>query len=110
MMKNVLKASNIFENVPKPLENESFETILSKNNLKIERIVSKGHISPESGWYNQEQDEWVIIMQGAATISFKDGNDVHLKAGTHLNIPAHTPHQVSWTDPNLETIWLAVHY
>lgn len=83
---------------------------MSNKDIKIERIISKGHITPKSQWYNQEQNEWVIILQGEATLSFYDGNDVELKEGDYINIPAKTKHKVSWTKPNEETIWLAIFY
>ena len=105
-----MKTSNIFANIPKELEDEFFEDILSKNNLKIERIVSNGHSSPKSGWYDQENDEWVILLQGEAVLSYEIGDDVYLKAGDYINIPAHTKHKVSWTLPKSETIWLAIHF
>lgn len=101
---------NIFSEIPKDLKEEIFEDILKTESLKIERIISKGHSSPKSGWYDQESAEWVIILQGEAVISFKDKEDVRLKNGDYLNIPPHTKHKVSWTLPNSETIWLAIHY
>lgn len=104
------EVSNIFQKIPETLEQELFETILSNNNLKIKRIVSQGHTSPESGWYNQQQDEWVIVLQGGATLRFENKEDVQLTVGDHINIPALTKHQVSWTDPNIKTIWIAVFY
>lgn len=95
---------------PTNLPQEVFETLLDNEHVKIERIVSKGHTSPESGWYNQSQHEWVILLEGAAIITFEDGNETHLNKGDYLNIPAHVKHKVSLTDPNAETIWLAVFY
>ena len=105
-----MKTKNIFELIPKNLEDEIFENILLNKNLKIERIISKGHTTPQSQWYNQDTNEWVIVLQGEAVLSFSDKEDVRLKSGDYLNIPAHTKHKVSWTDPNIETIWLAVHF
>jgi cupin 2 domain-containing protein len=105
-----MKKTNIFADIPKQLHEELFENIISKDSLKIERIISKGHISPNSGWYDQENDEWVIVLQGEAVLSFENKEEVRLKAGDYINIPAHTKHKVSWTLPEKETIWLAIHY
>ncbi len=105
-----MKSKNIFESIPDNLDEEIFEQILQSENIKIERIISKGHRSPDSGWYDEEQNEWVIVLKGEAIISFENGIDINLKAGSHINIPAHKRHKVSWTDPKTETIWLAVHY
>ena len=101
---------NIFENIPTQLPEELFENILSKEGLKIERIVSLGHTSPDKGWYNQESDEWVILLSGEAVISFDNGTDTRLKVGDYINIPADTKHRVSWTLPDEKTVWLAIHY
>ncbi len=101
---------NIFNEIPKDLQDELFEDIIKTENLKIERIVSYGHASPETGWYESEKNEWVIVLKGEAILSFENSDDVKLSAGDYLNIVAHKKHKVSWTLPNAETIWLAIHY
>jgi cupin 2 domain-containing protein len=101
---------NIFSSLPDKLEHESFEVLLRHKNIKIERIVSRGHTSPETGWYDQKENEWVIVLEGSGSILFETGDKVNLKKGDYLNIPAHTRHKVVWTDPDNITIWLAVHY
>lgn len=87
-----------------------FEDLLKHDNVRIERIVSKGHISPEQGWYDQAENEWVIVLQGAAKLLFDGGREVNLLPGGYINIPAHCKHKVSWTEPNSITVWLAVFY
>ena len=105
-----MKIDNLFEAMPDNLEQEFFELLLDKENIKIERIISKGHSSPDCGWYNQQQHEWVVVLKGEATIAFERGEDVNLKVGSYLNIPANTKHKVKWTTPETETVWLAIHY
>ncbi|QOY54391.1 cupin domain-containing protein [Candidatus Sulfurimonas marisnigri] len=105
-----MNKSNIFEKIPKQLKEEFFEDLISKDGLKIERIVSYGHTTAESEWYDQDSYEWVILLKGEAIVSFFNEDDVRLKAGDYLNIPAHKKHRVSWTKPNQESVWLAVHY
>ncbi len=105
-----MKIKNIFESIPENLDEEVFELLAQSEKVKIERIISKGHSSPTSGWYNQDQNEWVVVLKGEAVISFENGEEVELKAGSHINIPAHTKHKVKWTHPEVETVWLAVHY
>lgn len=105
-----MKKSNIFDLIPTTLKDELFEELISKDGLKIERIVSHGHVTPEFEWYDQRRDEWVILLQGEAIISFLNEDDVRLKAGDYINIPAHKKHRVSWTKPDEDTIWLAVYY
>ncbi len=101
---------NLFTDIPQDLDTEVFDTLLQSGDTRIERIISKGHKSPESGWYDQEQHEWVMLLEGAATITFESGKETNLNKGDYLNIPAHTKHKVLWTDPSCETIWLAVFY
>lgn len=101
--------SNLFAEIPDKLDKELIDVLLNSENIKVERIVSKGHISPETGWYDQDQNEWVVIIKGEAIITFEN-KEVSLREGSYINIPAHTKHKVSWTHPQLETIWLAIHY
>ena len=105
-----IASGNIFDSIPENLDDESFDLLVEKENVRVERIISRGHASPESGWYDQEQDEWVMVLKGEAIILFVDDTEVNLKVGSHLNIPAHTKHKVKWTDPKIETVWLAIHY
>jgi len=105
-----MSAQNIFESIPAQLESEVFEEILTSQNIRIERILSKGHSSPDAGWYDQDENEWVIVLQGSAMLVFDDGTDVRLDVGHHVNIPAHKKHRVAWTDPDNVTVWLAVFY
>ena len=103
-------SNNIFAQIPKQLPHELFECILKQDNIVIERIVSNGHISPIGQWYDQARDEWVILLQGKATLLFeKDQNLISLVPGDYLLIPAHTRHRVEWTQPDFNTVWLAVH-
>ncbi|MCO7226856.1 cupin domain-containing protein [Pleionea sp. CnH1-48] len=103
-------SGNLFENIPDSLPEEYFEHLVHSESLTIERIVSRGHVTPEGDWYDQERHEWVLVLQGAAMLTFEDGRQVQLGRGDFLNIPAHQKHRVSWTDPDCETLWLAVHY
>lgn len=105
-----MKENNIFAHIPGELGRELVEQLIDNKEVSIERIVSKGQISPASGWYDQEKNEWVVVLKGEAVITFADEGERRLKAGDHVNIPAHKRHRVSWTDPKVETIWLAVHY
>jgi len=103
--------SNLFANLPAHLPEELCTTLLHAADVRIERIVSRGHVSPPGFWYDQEQHEWVLVLQGAARLSI-EGNPqpIEMKPGDHLHIPAHQKHRVEWTTPDEPTIWLAVHY
>lgn len=102
-------STNLFHDLPANLPQELFTTLLQADNLRIERIVSHGHTSPPGFWYDQPQHEWVVVLQGAARLSFSD-KSIALHPGDFINIPAHTKHRVDWTAPQEPTIWLAVHY
>lgn len=105
-----MKLTNIFESIPTNLDNEVFEDIIKSPNMRLERIISKGQSTPEGSWYDQDEHEWVMVLEGAAVLGFEDGSSVSLKKGDYLNIPAHSKHKVSWTDPDQITIWLAIFY
>ena len=106
-----MKPRNIFSSTTQHLEKDEFFELLIKNDtVTIERIISKGQKSPESDWYDQEKNEWVMVLKGKAVLSFEDQTSVQLNEGDFINIPSHKKHRVSWTDPVNETIWLAVHY
>ena len=102
--------NNIFDTIPKNLDKEIVESLIESDRFRIERIISKGHASPDSGWYDQDENEWVILLKGEAILLFEDESSMTLIAGDFINIPAHKKHKVTWTAPNVETIWLAIHY
>lgn len=102
--------SNIFENIPYNIPKEIFKPIIENDSVKIERIVSKGHLSPANFWYDQDKNEWVIVLKEKAILEFEYDSRIELNEGDYLNISAHKKHRVSWTDPEQETIWLAVIY
>ena len=102
---------NLFANIPADLPNELTETLLGRKGLRIERIVSRGQASPEGFWYDQDEDEWVLLLKGAAGLQFEHEAGIRvLKPGDHLHIPAHRRHRVAWTDGHGESIWLAVFF
>jgi cupin 2 domain-containing protein len=100
---------NLLTDLPTSLPQELIQTILERPNLRIERIVSQGHASPEGFWYDQSENELVVLFQGAARLRFED-EAVEMKPGSFIDIPAHRRHRVEWTSPEQQTVWLAVHY
>lgn len=101
--------NNIFEGIPANLPDEIIEVIGGAGDVRIESIVSHGHASPEGFWYDQEQSEFVLLLEGEAELEFEDGT-VRLQRGDYLTINAHRRHRVKWTAPDQSTIWLAVFY
>jgi cupin 2 domain-containing protein len=100
---------NLFADLPDEFSEEVAQTLLNADGVRIERIVSLGHASPEGFWYDQDENEWVLLLKGAARLRFEE-HTVELGPGGFLNIPAHTKHRVEWTTPDEPTIWLAVFY
>lgn len=100
---------NIFQDYS-PSKDEIFEDLLKNSNFKVERIISKGQRSPDGFWYEQEQDEWVLLLEGNAILLFEDNTKVDMKKGDYILIPKYCKHRVEWTDPTKETFWLAIHY
>ena len=102
--------NNLFADIPAELAEELFTPLLARPGLKLERIVSRGHVTPTGQWYDQEQDEWVLLVSGSAVLRLADPDEtVRLKPGDHLLIPAHRRHRVEETAAEGETVWLALH-
>ena len=106
-----MDATNLLDNIPSDLPDELFTTLLQADAVRVERIVSQGHASAPGFWYDQEQHEWVVVLEGRTVIEFEgEPRPVELRRGSYLNIPAHARHRVAWTDPSQKTVWLAIHY
>lgn len=100
---------NLFENLPTSIPVELIRVLASNRHGRIERIVSHGHASPDGFWYDQDEQECVIVLKGAARLQYED-TSVEMKPGDFVNIPAHKRHRVEWTTPDEPTIWLAVFF
>ncbi len=92
-------------------ENEVFETLLETSKFKLERIVSTGQATQPGQWYDQDRDEWVLVLSGKAALMFEgDKKALILGPGDFLLIPSHKRHRVDWTAEGTETVWLALHF
>jgi cupin 2 domain-containing protein len=81
---------NIFANVPERVSGEEFVELLSTPNLRIERIVSTGHVSPAGERYDQDWAEWVVVLKGSARLLFEGEDQSRLLGpGDYVHIPAH---------------------
>lgn len=106
-----MQNGNLFESIPASMPEEIVDVLVSAPDVRIERIVSRGHQSAPDFWYDQNQHEWVLVIQGQASVRFEQEPDlVQLRAGDYLNIPAHARHRVEATSSEHDTIWLAVFY
>jgi cupin 2 domain-containing protein len=106
-----LPHANLFDNIPLLLPEELIQTLAESGAVRIERIVSDGHATPPGEWYEQNWNEWVLLISGGATLLFdSDAAPLVLCPGDYLMIPAGCRHRVERTDPDQKTIWLAVHF
>jgi cupin 2 domain-containing protein len=101
---------NIFSSIPEDLKDEVFQSIIKNDKLKLERIISYAHKTPEGEWYDQEWDEWVLLIKGAAGLLIEGEDELELQTGDYILLPAHKRHRVTWTAADEETVWLALHF
>jgi cupin 2 domain-containing protein len=95
----------------RPLPDEVVDLLLERSGLRIERIVSTGQTTPEGQWYDQETDEWVLLVEGAARLRIEgEQADRELSEGDWILLPAHCRHRVTWTRAEPPTVWLAIHF
>jgi len=93
-----------------PLDGSEFsEILLHHDKFRIERIISNGQTTPAGKWYDQENDEWVILLQGEAQIEFLSSGIVDLIQGDYIWIPSHTLHRVTGTSLKPDCVWLALY-
>jgi len=74
----ISELTNIFNIQGFNLPEELIEILAQNENIKIERIISEGHTSPKNFWYNQETNEFVILLKGEAEILFENDERVKL--------------------------------
>ena len=102
---------NIFEQIDiNNLKEEKIENIVNSDNIRIERIISFDYKSPNGFWYDQDENEFVMLLQGEATLEFDKNTLVSLKKGDYIIIEKHKKHRVVSTAKNTLTIWLAIFY
>jgi cupin 2 domain-containing protein len=100
---------NLFANLPDKADEERLDDLLKRRGVRLERIVSTGQASPPDFWYDQDWDEWVVVMAGSAGLTIAGEAEMTLRPGDYVFLPAHTRHRVEWTDADTPTVWLALH-
>ncbi len=107
-----MQPGRLFADLPDPpFDEEHFATLAQAPGVLIERIVSTGQCTPEGAWLVQDRDEWVVLLQGSATLRLADEpDDTPMTPGDFIHLPANTRHRVECTDVSGPTVWLAVHY
>ncbi|GHC08975.1 cupin domain-containing protein [Cerasicoccus arenae] len=106
-----MNCQNLLSDLPTDLPQELMQDLVCADGIRIERIISTGQDSPPDTWYDQTENEWVLLLSGAARLEIieTDGpRKLELCPGDHCFIPAHQRHRVDWTAPAQATVWLAV--
>jgi cupin 2 domain-containing protein len=101
---------NLFDDLPRQADEELFTELLWRKGVRIERIVSTGQSTPVDKPYNQEYDEWVLLVSGSAGLWIEGEGERELRPGDYVLIPSHRSHRVTWTANGQPTVWLAVHF
>ncbi len=102
-------AGNLFADLPRHAAAELVTELLARPGLRIERIVSTGQATPPERPYDQDHDEWVLLLAGGAGLWIEGEGEAVLHPGDHVLIKAHRRHRVTWTAADPPTVWLAVH-
>ncbi len=102
---------NLFANVPDQAIEELTDVLIRNPSLRIERIVSTGQSSPDGFWYDQTENEWVVLLSGEASLRFEERDEmINMKRGDFIEIPAGVRHRVDSTSKTEATIWLAIFF
>ncbi len=105
-----LQIRNIFTSADTPpVGDEIMQVLASGSDVHIERIVSRAHATPAGEWYDQDHDEWVMLLRGKASLELDDGNILPMQPGDYVFLPAHTRHRVAATSDAPPAVWLAIH-
>jgi cupin 2 domain-containing protein len=102
-----IRVDNLFANLPELSKSEQLLSVFKNPLIEIQRIVSESYSSPPGFWYDQDDDEWVMVIRGEAILEFEGGELVRMQEGDYVMIPRHLKHRVQHTGS--ETNWLAVH-
>lgn len=106
-----MRVGNIFDELPDTLAGEQLIELAAAAGVRIERVVSTGQASPPGFWYDQDDDEWVIVLRGCAGLEIEGRTgEVEMAVGDWIWIRARERHRIAWTSPDEPTVWLAVHF
>jgi cupin 2 domain-containing protein len=107
----MIDIAHLLANLPGASSDEQFTQLLHGGAFRLVRIVSTGQATPPGEWYDQDDEEWVLVVAGAARLRIEgQAEPLCLGPGDYVQVPAHVRHRVEWTDPGQATVWLALHY
>ena len=87
-----------------PGQGERSEELARMGGVVVEQILSGRLEGPVD--YLQEQDEWVVVLEGGAVVDVGDER-LEMTSGDWVLLPAGVAHRLVETTPG--TSWLAVH-
>jgi len=108
MLPTVVNLMPSMPTVPAVPETETTQTLVTAPSGRLEHIISRGQPSPPNFWYDQPDDEWVVLLRGTATLDFGEEGSLNLKAGDCLTIAAHQNHRVA--EVSHDAVWVALHF
>ena len=92
-----------------PPGSETSAVLAANGAWRLERIHSCQAASAEGFWYDQDEVEWLTLLQGSARLRFADEQTAReLSRGDSLLISPHRRHRIEATDPAPGTVWLAL--
>ena len=89
------------------MQEELVTALAQGRHVRVERIISTGQTSD---WYDQDEAELVILIEGQATIEYEGGRTTTLSKGDILLILPHEKHRVSYTSSEPACIWICVFF
>ncbi len=101
--------TNLYGSIPDFLPEELVTELVNSPSVRIERIVSDGHKSEPEFWYEQSENEFVVLLSGSAILEFEN-TKTNMIPGDYINIPVGIKHRVVATSKAEKTIWLCIFY
>jgi len=98
---------NIFDLPKLPLSEELITVLAEGAGIRVERIISSGQVS---GWYDQPETEFVVLLDGNAVIEYDDSHSITMSKGDTLLIKPRERHRVSYTSCDPPCVWLCVFF
>lgn len=98
---------NIYELSTLKSDDEIITILAENDHVRIERIISTGQTSD---WYDQEEYEFVLLLEGEANLEFEGDKHYSMKKGDTLLIAPHQKHRVTYTSTEPPCVWLCVFY
>jgi|SRR3990172_9807156 len=103
----MIKIENIFADAPKNIDGEFVKRVSLSKDITVEGIISS-ESNVRSEIYDQNEWEFVVLLEGYAKLEFEDGNQVEMRKGDYIHIPPHSKHRILKTDK--DTKWLCMFY